>query len=76
LTLTRFDLTASGSVELSQTPGPYLVAAVDVEPHRLRDDAELMERARAGAVPVEIREGEQTRLNVRLVRLQPFIQSP
>lgn len=41
------------------TPGPYLVAAVDVEPHRLRDDTELMERARAGAVPVDIREGER-----------------
>ena len=58
------------------TPGPYLVAAVDVEPHRLTDDAELMERARAGAVPVAIREGEQTRLNVRLVRLRPFVQGP
>ena len=58
------------------TPGPHLVAAVDVEPHHLRDDVELMERARAGAVPVDIREGEQTRLNVRLVRLRPFVQNP
>ena len=57
-------------------PGPYLVAATDVEPSRLRDDTELMERARAGAVPIEIREAEETRLNVRLVRLQPFVQNP
>ena len=58
------------------TPGLYLVAAIDVEPHRLRNDSELMERARAGAVPVDIREGQQTRLNVRLVRLRPFVQTP
>jgi hypothetical protein len=57
-------------------PGPYFVAATDVEPSRLRDDTELMERARAGAVPIEIREGEETQLNVRLVRLQSFIQTP
>ena len=58
------------------TPGLYLVAAIDVEPHRLRNDSELMERARAGAVPVDIREGQQTRLNVRLVQLRPFVQTP
>ncbi len=58
------------------TPGTYLVAAIDIEPHRLRDDSELMERARAGAVPVDIREGQQTQLNVRLVRLRPFVQTP
>jgi hypothetical protein len=58
------------------TPGPYLVAAVDVEPSRLTGDTNLMERARAGAVPVDIREGEQTQLNVRLVRLRPFVQNP
>ena len=57
-------------------PGPYLVAATDVEPSRLKDDTELMERARAGAVPIEIRDGQETRLNVRLVRLQPFVQTP
>ena len=58
------------------TPGSYLAAAIDVEPHRLRDDTELMERARAGAVPVEIRGGEQTQVNLRLVRLRPFVQGP
>ncbi len=57
-------------------PGPYLVAAIDIEPHRLRDDSELMVRARAGAVPVDVREGQQTQLNVRLVRLRSFVQNP
>jgi AraC-like DNA-binding protein len=38
-------------------PGPYLVAATDVEPSRLRDDTELMERARAGAVPIAMSYG-------------------
>jgi hypothetical protein len=33
-----------------------------------------MERARAGAVPTGIREGEQARLNVRLIRQRPFVQ--
>jgi hypothetical protein len=56
-------------------PGSYLAAAIDVEPYRLSGDSDLMERARAAAVPVEIREGE-TRVNLRLVRLRPFIQIP
>jgi hypothetical protein len=56
-------------------PGPYLAAAIDVEPYRLSGDTDLMERARTAAVPVEIREGE-TRVNLRLVRLRPFVQNP
>jgi hypothetical protein len=56
-------------------PGSYLAAAIDVEPYRLSGDTDLMERARAAAVPIEIREGE-TGLNLRLVRLRPFVQGP
>jgi Carboxypeptidase regulatory-like domain len=56
-------------------PGSYLAAAIDVEPYRLTGDADLMERARAAAVAVEIREG-QTPLSLRVVRLRPFVQGP
>jgi hypothetical protein len=56
-------------------PGSYLAVAIDVEPYRLTGDADLMERARAAAVPVEIREGE-TPLSLRVVRLRPFVQGP
>jgi hypothetical protein len=55
-------------------PGSYLAIAIDVPPHHLSGDADLMERARAAAVVVEIREG-QTPLRLRLVRLQPFVRS-
>jgi len=34
-----------------------------------------MERARAAATPIEIREGE-TRVDLRVVRLRPFLQGP
>jgi hypothetical protein len=53
-------------------PGPYLAVAIDVEPYRLTGDSDLMERARAAAVPVEIREG-QTPLDLRVFRLRPFL---
>ena len=56
-------------------PGSYLAVAIDVAPYRLTGDADLMERARAAAVPVEIREGE-TPLSLRVVRLRPFVQGP
>ena len=56
-------------------PGSYLAAAIDVEPYRLSSDTDLMERARAAAVSVEIREGE-TQVNLRLVRLRRFVQAP
>jgi hypothetical protein len=56
-------------------PGSYLAVAIDVEPYRLTGDTDLMERARAAAVPVEIREGE-TPVRLRLVRLRPFVQGP
>lgn len=55
----------------SVLPGTYLAVAIDVEPYRLTNDADLMERARAAAVMVEIKEG-QTPLNLRLVRLRPL----
>ena len=55
-------------------PGSYLAVAIDVEPYRLTGDADLMERARAAAVPVEIREG-QVPLGLRVVRLRPFVRS-
>jgi hypothetical protein len=56
-------------------PGSYLAVAIDVEPYRLTGDADLMERARAAAVPVEIREGEVA-LSLRVVRLRPFVRGP
>ena len=56
-------------------PGPYLAAVIDIEPYRLTGDTDLMERARDAAVPVEIRAGE-TRVNLRVVRLRPFVQNP
>jgi hypothetical protein len=56
-------------------PGSYLAVAIDVEPYRLTNDADLMERARAAAVRVEIREGD-TPLQLRVLRLRPFVQSP
>jgi hypothetical protein len=56
-------------------PGSYLAAAIDVEPYRLTGDTELMERARAAAVRVDIHEGN-TPLTLRVVRLQPFVQGP
>jgi hypothetical protein len=56
-------------------PGPYLAVGIDVEPYRLAGDADLMERARAAAVPVDIREGE-TPLDLRVFRLRPFVQDP
>jgi hypothetical protein len=56
-------------------PGPYLAVAIDVEPYRLTGDADLMERARTAAMPVEVHEGE-TPLGLRVVRLRPFVQGP
>jgi hypothetical protein len=57
-------------------PGSYLVVAIDVEPYRVTADADLMERAGAAAVPVEIRQG-QVPARLRVVRLRPFVhESP
>jgi len=56
-------------------PGSYLVVAIDVEPYRLTNDADLMERARAAATTIEVREGG-TQADLRLVRLRPFVQDP
>jgi hypothetical protein len=54
-------------------PGSYLAVAIDVEPYRLTGDTDLMERARAAAVRVEIKEGHAP-LHLRLLRLRPFVQ--
>jgi hypothetical protein len=54
-------------------PGSYLVVAIDVEPYRVTADADLMERVRAAAVPVDIREG-QVPVRLRVVRLRRFVQ--
>ena len=54
-------------------PGRYLAVAIDVEPYRLTNDADLMERARAAATTIEIRQG-QTAVDLRLVRLRPFVR--
>jgi hypothetical protein len=51
-------------------PGSYRAVAIDVAPFHLTADTDLIERARAAAIPIEITEGE-TSLRLRLVRLQP-----
>ena len=51
-------------------PGLYLALAIDGAPFHLTADAELMERARAAATPIEIAEGN-TSVRLRLVRVQP-----
>jgi hypothetical protein len=55
-------------------PGTYLAVAIDVEPYRLSGDADLMERARAAATPLDIGKG-RTRVDLRVVRLRPFVQN-
>jgi hypothetical protein len=55
-------------------PGPYLIVAVDVEPYRLHADADLLERARAAATAVDVQ--PITNLELRVVRLKPFVQGP
>jgi hypothetical protein len=55
-------------------PGSYLVAAIDVEPYRVTGDADVMERVRAAAVPVDMREG-RVPVQLRVVRLRPFVQA-
>jgi carboxypeptidase family protein len=60
----------------SVVPGSsYLAVAIDVEPSRVDGQEDLMERARAAAVPIEIGEGETT-MRLRLVRLRPFVVGP
>lgn len=54
-------------------PGSYLAVAIDVEPYRLTGDADLMERARAAAVAVDVLEG-LTQLRLPLVRLKAFVK--
>lgn len=54
-------------------PGRYLAVAIDVEPYRLSGDADLMERARAAARPVDIGEG-RTHVDLRVVRLRPLVR--
>jgi hypothetical protein len=56
-------------------PGPYLAVAIGVEPYRLSADTDLMERARAAAIPIEIGPG-MTPLKLPLLRLRPFLQGP
>jgi hypothetical protein len=55
-------------------PGSYLAVAIDVEPYRLTNDADLLERARAAAVPIEVRVGQMP-LALRVVRLRPFVRN-
>jgi hypothetical protein len=55
-------------------PGSYLAVAIDVEPYRLTGDSDLMERARAAAIPIEVHEGRMV-LAVPLVRLRPFVRN-
>ena len=51
----------------------HLVAAIDIEPYRLTRDTELMERARAAAIPIDLSEGIAD-LDLPLVRLRPFVR--
>jgi len=56
--------------------GSYLAVVIDVEPYRLTGDTDLMERARAAAMRLEIPEGpRQTQVRVPVVRLRPFVRA-
>jgi hypothetical protein len=54
-------------------PGAYLIAAIDVEPYRLTNDTDLMERARAGATLVQARSGAFD-VRLRIVRLRALVR--
>jgi hypothetical protein len=56
-------------------PGSYLAAAIDAAAYNRSGDADLMERVREAAVPVEIHEGE-TPLRLRVLRLRSPVQGP
>lgn len=56
-------------------PGTYLAAAIDIPLFQLVGDAELMERTRASATPVDVAEGE-TVLRLQVLRLQPVLNGP
>jgi hypothetical protein len=56
-------------------PGSYLAVAIDVAPFHLIADSDLMERARAAATPIAVKEGESS-LRLRVVRMQPELSVP
>jgi hypothetical protein len=56
-------------------PGSYLAVAIDAAPYNLSGDTDLMERARAAAAAVEIREGEMP-VRLRVLRLRLLVQGP
>jgi hypothetical protein len=49
--------------------------AIDVAPFHLIADSDLMERARAAATPIAVKEGESS-LRLRVVRMQPELSVP
>ncbi|HKY20371.1 MAG TPA: carboxypeptidase-like regulatory domain-containing protein [Vicinamibacterales bacterium] len=56
-------------------PGSYLMIGIDVGVHLLSADADLMQRARAAATPIEITPG-LTQRRMQIVRLRPFVRPP
>lgn len=56
-------------------PGPYLMIGIDVRAHLLSADADLMQRARAAATPIDIIPGV-TQRRMQIVRLGQFVRQP
>ena len=53
-------------------PGAYLAIAIDIPPYLLNLDSDLMERARAAAIPIDLAPGELRR-PLRVVPLRRFV---
>lgn len=56
-------------------PGSYLMIGIDIRAHLLSADADLMQRARAAATPIEIAPGVVQR-RLPIVRLRQFVRQP
>jgi hypothetical protein len=59
----------------SVLPGSYLMIGIDVGAHLLSADADLMQRARAAATPIDITPGAIQR-RMQIVRLRQFVRQP
>jgi hypothetical protein len=57
------------------SPGSYLMIGIDIGAHLLSADADLMQRARAAATPIDITPGV-TQRRLQIVRLRQFIRHP
>jgi hypothetical protein len=56
-------------------PGSYLMIGIDIGAHLLAADADLMQRARAAAMPIDIPPGA-TQRRIQIVRLRQFVRHP